>query len=316
MLNMTTDSQLFRSRDELESLEGAWPTNGTTFQSGAGEWVPLYEGKMVQAFDHRASDIVLAEANVFRPGQGTDLTDEEHRDPARLPNPRHWISASSFEWDCPTNWCLSFKDVTSVTNARTTIAAMLPRYGAGHTLPVLFPEKGDQSAQYSEFAPLVLANLNSTIFDYLARQKVHGNHLAWYLLEQLPVVPSDGYSRMFGQKSAAAIIRDAVLELSYTANDMVSFARDMGHVDSNGDALPPFAWNSEQRLKLRAKLDAVFFHLYGVIDREDVKYIYSTFPIVEEKETVAYGGVYRSRELCLAYMNALAAGQPDADVAL
>ena len=65
----------------------------------------------------------------------------------------------------------------------------------------------------------------------------------------------------------------------------------------------------------RAKLDAVFFHLYGVTDRDDVRYIYSTFPIVEREETRAYGE-YRSRELCLAYMNALAAGAPDAEVNL
>ena len=65
---------------------------------------------------------------------------------------------------------------------------------------------------------------------------------------------------------------------------------------------------------LRAKLDAVFFHLYGVTDRNDVRYVYSTFPIVEREETAAYGG-YRSRDLCLAWMNALAAGHPDAEIA-
>ena len=38
------------------------------------------------------------------------------------------------------------------------------------------------------------------------------------------------------------------------------------------------------------KLDAVFFQLYGVTDRDDVRYVYSTFPIVECEETAAYGG--------------------------
>ena len=46
-------------------------------------------------------------------------------------------------------------------------------------------------------------------------------------------------------------------------------------------------------MRLRAKLDAVFFHLYGVTDRDDVRYIYSTFPIVERQETEATGR-YRS----------------------
>jgi hypothetical protein len=50
-----------------------------------------------------------------------------------------------------------------------------------------------------------------------------------------------------------------------------------------------------------------------VDDRDDVRYVYSTFPIVEREETAARGS-YRSRELCLAYMNALAAGDPDAEI--
>jgi hypothetical protein len=42
---------------------------------------------------------------------------------------------------------------------------------------------------------------------------------------------------------------------------------------------------------------------------------YSTFPIVERQEVGAYGS-YRSRELCLAHMNALAAGDPDARIVM
>jgi len=54
MFHMTNDSGLFRTRQELEEQEGAWPTGGNRFHSAAGDWVPLYEGKMVQAFDHNA----------------------------------------------------------------------------------------------------------------------------------------------------------------------------------------------------------------------------------------------------------------------
>ena len=97
-------------------------------------------------------------------------------------------------------------------------------------------------------------------------------------------------------------MREAVLELTYTAHDMAPFARDMEYLDADGDVLLPFAWDEERRLHLRAKLDAVFFHLYGVNDRDDVRYVYSTFPIVEREETAAYG-TYRSRDLCLAWMN-------------
>ena len=68
---------------------------------------------------------------------------------------------------------------------------------------------------------------------------------------------------------------------------MARFARDMGHVDKTGKVKPPFEWDEERRQKLRAKLDAVYFHLYGVTDRDYVRYIYSTFPIVEREEMAA-----------------------------
>ena len=108
-------------------------------------------------------------------------------------------------------------------------------------------------------------------------------------------------------------MREAVLELTYTAHDMAPFARDMGHVDEAGEVLPPFRWDEDRRLRLRAKLDALYFHLYGVTDRDDIRYVYSTFPIVERQETQAYGS-YRSSELCLAWVNALSAGNPDAEI--
>jgi hypothetical protein len=111
------------------------------------------------------------------------------------------------------------------------------------------------------------------------------------------------------------IVRAAVLELTYTANDLAPFAGDMGYLDDSGEARPPFVWDDERRLKLRAKLDAVYFHLYGVTDRDDVRYIYSTFPIVERQDVDRFNR-YRSRDLCLAYMNALAAGDPDAEIDL
>ena len=50
------------------------------------------------------------------------------------------------------------------------------------------------------------------------------------------------------------------------------------------------------------------FHLYGVTNRDDVRYVNSTFPTVERQETKANGRY-------LAWMNVLDAGQPDAEIA-
>ena len=307
MFHMTNDSGLFRTRVELEEKEGAWPVGGNRFDSPAGEWVPLYEGKMVQAFDHRAASIRVNPANVHRPAQPEPTTLEQHQDSTWLPDPQYWVLKGEAPLpDAP--WLLGFKDVTAPTNVRSMIAALIPRAGVGNTLPILSLEDATAGR-----ASLLLANLNAIPLDFVARQKIQGQHLNWFILEQLPVIPPECYETVrFGPKTAAEIVREVVLELTYTAHDMAPFASGMGHVDDTGEILPPFRWDEERRLRLRAKLDALYFHLYGVTDRDQIRYIYSTFPIVERQEVQAHG-IYRSCELCLAWTNALAAGCPDAD---
>ena len=314
MLNMTTDSGLFRTRTELGEKEGAWPVGGNRFESPSGAWVPLYEGKMVQAFDHRAADITVNPENLFRTGQPGSIGTTEKAGPDRLPEPRYWVLDDPERWEWPDPWVVSFKDITASTNMRTMIAAILPRAGAGHTLPLLPIAEGVSNR--ASMASFVSANLNAMVFDYVARQKVPTTHFTLYVLEQLPVVPPERYEEVrFGPKTAGEVVREAVLELTYTAHDMAPFARDMGHVDEAGQVLPPFRWDPDRRLMLRAKLDALYFRLYGVTGRDDISYIYSTFPIVERQERKAWAR-YRSRDLCLAWMNALDAGEPDAEINL
>ena len=193
--------------------------------------------------------------------------------------------------------------MTAPTNMRSMIAAFIPAAGAGNTLPVV-----SLDGRPASDAAALCANFNAVPFDYVARQKIQGQHLNMFIVEQLPVVPPDRYEAVrFGAKTAAEIVRESVLELTYTAHDMAPFARDLGH---DG---PPFAWDEGRRLALRARLDAVFFHLYGVTDRGEARRVYESFPIAARQERAAWGR-YRSRDLCLAWMNALAAGEPDAAV--
>ncbi len=304
MFDMTNDSHLFRTREELEDKEGAYPLGGNRFNSPSGEWVPLYEGKMVQAYDHRAANIVINPENRHRPASPVPATLEQHQNSDWLPEPQFWVQASKCGWISKSGWVLGFKHVTAPTNVRSFIAALLPVAGFGNSLPILKPETSNRNEW------LLVANFNATIFDFVARQKIQGQNLNLFVIEQLPVVPPDQYdSTRFGPQTAAEIVRDAVLELTYTAHDMAPFASDLGYEG------PPFQWDENRRLHLRAKLDALFFHLYGITDREDIRYIYSTFPIVERQETASHGR-YLSRDLCLAYMNALAAGDPDAEIVL
>ena len=216
MFDMANDSHLFRTAAQLEA-EGFYPVEGNRWKKGEKLYLPLYEGKMVQAFDHRAASITNREGNLFRPGQPDRTLDEEHRDPAFSPRPRYWVSQQDSAVTKRFDWFLAFKDITASTNVRTMIAAAVPQVGCGHTLPVLLPS--EDRFDVGSVACL-LANLNSFGFDYIARQKVQGTHLTWYTVEQLPVIASADYDRSFGTTTARDLVRDHVLRLTYTAHDM------------------------------------------------------------------------------------------------
>jgi len=313
MFDMTNDSELFRTRKELEEEEGAYPLGGNLYGSASGNWRPLYVGRMIHQFDHRAASVEVNEANVHNAALSGDVTAEQKANPAFAPTPQFWVLEKEITLPAGMEWTIAFRDIARATDARTMIAAAIPRTGVGNTAPLILFDGSSSNLSQSAF----LANLGAIVFDYVTRQKAQSTHVNWYIVEQLPVIPlAKLEARKFGKKTAAKVVQEAVLELTYTAHDMAPFARDMGYVDDSGKVRPPFTWDDEHRLKLRAKLDAVFFLLYGIENRDDVRYIYSTFPIVERQELEAYGGRYRSRDLCLAYMNALKAGNPDAEIDL
>jgi len=287
MFHMTNDSGVFRTKQELEEKEGAYPVGGNRFQSAAGDWLPLYVGRMIHQFDHRSASVTVHEDNVHNPASSGAVTACEKADPAFGLTPQYWVPAGRVTLPTDLDWIICFRDIARATDMRTMIAAIGPRAGYGNKLPILYPK---DEAAYRQSAPLMVANLNAIVFDFIARSKIHSTSVNWYLVEQLPVVPLRDYkARRFGKRAVTDIVRDAVVELTYTAHDMAAFARDMGYVDKAGQVKPPFKWDEARRAMLRAKLDAIYFHLYGITERDDVRYIYSTFPIIARDEIAAHG---------------------------
>jgi hypothetical protein len=94
-----------------------------------------------------------------------------------------------------------------------------------------------------------------------------------------------------------------VLELVYTAYDMVPLARDLG------DTGAPFRWDEERRFVIRAELDAFFFRLYG-IERDDVDYIMETFQTASgglKHNDIAKYDSYRTKDTILEFYHRMAA---------
>ena len=309
MFDMTNDSALFRTAAELDA-DGFYRVAGNRWKKGAELCLPLYEGKMVQAFDHRAASVVVNPDNLNRPAQPREATPEQHANPDWLPDPQFWVHTDSIAWEWPLDWIIGFKEISAATNHRTVIGSVFPRAAFGNKTPIFLPTGtavDEATAAYKRSAPLLVANMNSMAFDFIARQKVHGQTLNLFIVEQLPVIAPDDYDRRIGDTTARDLVRDHVLRLTCTAHDMAPFARDLGH---DG---PPFTWDQEERRHLRARLDALYFHLYG-LSREDAAYVLDTFPIVRRHDEAAFGS-YRTRTLILAYLNALAAGDTETVVA-
>jgi hypothetical protein len=308
MFHMTNDSGLFKTTDEL-AAEGAYPVTGHRWRHGKQMYLPLYEGKMIDIFDHRAASIRINSANIQHAAIASPTTLDQHTSTSYHPSPQFWVDAAHVHIAGDVTWSIAFRDVTNVNNWRTTIAALVPFAGFGNTAPLLVPASTEPASDiadveaYKLAACVIVANLNSFIYDYIARQKIQNWHLNWYIMEQLPVIAPATVARApHGRKLQATILRD-VLHLTYTCEDMAPFARDMGY---DG---PPFRWDEEDRRHRRARLDAIYFHLYG-IGRDDAAYILDTFPIVRREYEEKFVR-YLTKDLILAYMNAVAAGDMD-----
>ena len=222
-------------------------------------------------------------------------------------------------------WLLGWRDITNSTNERTLIVGALPKAAVGHTLPLVF------SAGIK--APLrlaLLANLNSLVTDYIARQKVGGTHITYNLLKQFPVLSIDQWavSPACSNIGTLAWVSSRVLELAYTAHDLAQLASDCDYDDS------PFPWDEGRRFEIRCELDAAFFNLYlpaepggawrpaegetsnqlsGLkrhfpVPRDAVAYILDQFPIVRRKDEAAFGR-YRTKDRILEIYDAVLAAQ-------
>jgi hypothetical protein len=272
IFNMASDSGLFHTSNE------------------DGDVLPLYEAKMVHHFDHRFATYSGATEAQINKGTLPRLSPTDHANSSRYPVPRYWTDRSEVEnrltkrgWD--RDWLLGWRDICRSTDERTMISAILPKVAVGG-IHLALPKNG---------SPVCLeAAFNSFVLDYVARQKNAGVHLAFFTIKQLPLLPPSAYDEDW----LRSFIESRVLELTYTAGDIESFARDLG------DDGPPFRWDEERRFAIRAELDAMFFHLYS-IDRDDVDYIMETFPIVKRKDIHQYG-TFRTKDLILQIYDSMA----------
>jgi hypothetical protein len=259
--------------------------------TATGNFVALYEAKCIHQFDHRFASQLKGDF------QDTPVELKRRADFFMQPKSvvdRQEVKRRLSQRGIQQDWMCGFRDISRSTNERTVIATIFPESAVGNSMNLVLDLESIQAYAF-------IANINSFVFDYAARQKVGGSHVNIWIFKQLPVIPSHCYTQ-----SLVDFIVQRVLELTYTAWDLQPFAQDVGYDGA------PFVWDEERRFLMRCELDALYFHLYQ-IQRDDVNYIMDTFSIVKRKDIArtsdenGEGGEYLTKRIILEMYDQMAA---------
>jgi hypothetical protein len=327
MFDMSNDSHLFRTRQQLEA-EGftLW---GNKMKRGNEVWLPLYEAKMIWHYDHRFGTYAGVDSRTST--QTPTPTMEQYQDPYYQILPWYWVEESTVNDAMNENYVIGFRRITNNTNERTFVNSLISKNGFGDNT-FLMLSKEDSTNQ-----GILNGLLSSLPFDFVCRQKLAGMNMNFFYVNQFPILPPNKFD--FETKFRLV---PSLLELTYTSWDIKVFADDVwkeanadlraaiqqqweaneagtgGHewappewceIDPEGCPLPPFKWDEERRAVLKAELDAIYAKLYG-LTTEELRYILDpqdvygpdfpgeTFRVLKEKEIRNFGE-YRTRRLVL-----------------
>lgn len=316
LFNMATDSPLFRTREQLLGM-GA-KRDGNFFILDKTVYVPLYEGKMIWMHNHQFGEFPY---NGKRPSSISQTPLDVLSNSDSNLSPWYWVPKEevisqmtkmdkdgNVIWHWPYHFYTAFRDVTNATNERTCVASIVPGgvYAAGHKLPLVFNER--------ELVPglCLLAIMASIPFDYVARQKVGGSSMAFFIMKQMPFPTPNQISDNLKWEMAKRVI-----ELSYFNHDMDAWAEELWEdmTEEQRAEIPqvgrkePFIFDPDRRAVLQAELDAIVAHLFR-LTTEDLRYILDpedvcgpgcineTFRVLKERELRELGE-YRTRRLVL-----------------
>jgi hypothetical protein len=214
MFHMTNDSGLFLKSGELRRQGFTRAELNRWVDAKSQQAVPLYEGKMVQMFDHRAADVVVNTKNLKRAAQQEAIGTDEKTNPDRYPVPQYWVNATDVHKTWQGQWCIAYKSVTAPSNMRTMIGAIVPYCGVGNSMALLLPEPGHENS-YARWGALLMANLSSIAFDFVLRQKVQGQNLNWFIIEQLPVIIPARFDAPLPAAFAAAMQKAGLIKAPF-----------------------------------------------------------------------------------------------------
>lgn len=261
-----------------EKIEGAWNLGLTAefhmtsdgrelFEtSQAPGRLPLYEGKMIWQF----------QAEYEKPRYWVDEKEGRAAVLGRRDDTGQSLDYQSFR--------LGFRDIASNTNERTMVSAVIPPAFHGNKLPTVkvFDEDGERMID-SATQLFLCAVWNSFVIDWMLRQKVTTT-LNFFYIYQLPV------PRFSAANDAYTPIVARAARLTCTTPEFEALASEVGLASHADGATDP-----AEHARLRAELDGLVAHLYGLTEAE-FAHVLDAFPLVAEPVKIAALNAYRDVE--------------------
>jgi hypothetical protein len=154
--------------------------------------LPLYQGVMIGGNEHNAKSWVR--------GTGLTATWEVSDPECKHINPQYLISSVFCPKGIKDNLRFTFRDIARTTDTRTMIGAMITQAACGNTVPVLS----------SENIATVAASTQSFCFVWVARTRMGGTHLNYYVIDETPLVEPDASTIDYLTYLMAAISMNSV----------------------------------------------------------------------------------------------------------
>jgi len=264
-----------------ETMEGVWNLSLTRefdmtndshlFQTEPGKGrLPLYEGKMIHQFQHD-----LAEPRYW--------VDEKEGRKNLLGRTEDGGQKLDYQMAR-----LAFRSIARNTDKRTIIVGAIPpnSFCGNSLLPNKTPD--DAKGLNPQEVLFAQAVLNSFTLDWYLRLIVTANINMFYLY-QLPVP-----RLTTGQKYFSEIVTRAA-QLICTSPEFDDLSKAAGLTSHRDGATDPAT-----RSRLRAELDGMVAHLYG-LNEDDFAHILGTFPLVDEPVKQAARNAFRDIERGVLY---------------
>jgi len=267
--------------------------------------LPVYEGRMIDHFDHRAK--------TYESGHGNSAVwiEREFGDPAKGVVPQWRVLQKNIPsklGDRCDQFRLGFGDVANPRNERSFIATIIPPGTiCGHTVPTIVFE----AAHEWGYLPW-LAVANTFTMDALVRSKLSSPHMTYTVVDSLPF-PRPAITDAFMQWAAPIVLR-----LVCTSPEMTPFwnrMAELGLVERAPEGTIPHRAlvNPIDRALAKADLEAyVAGEVFG-LTLQELSDLLDTFDVLQRREQQNHGE-FRTKRLILEAYNgvkaATKAGQP------